>query len=102
MTATIERTTERPAPRGRRRRVWPLAVLGLLCLLTLAYALPPYLPPDMRTSRVPPSSTAHYVLLVTHIFTAAVALIVGTVQFWPWARRHSTDHPVAGTLGVVR
>ncbi|MEV0368672.1 DUF2306 domain-containing protein [Streptomyces sp. NPDC050636] len=76
---------------GRRRAAWWLIPSAVVILLVTAHALSAYVPPDLHTSRIPPRSELHYALLVAHIFTAAVAVITGIAQFWPWLRRR---HPV--------
>ncbi|MFD7665273.1 DUF2306 domain-containing protein [Streptomyces sp. NPDC059788] len=101
---TTDTRPVRPGPasaRGRaaRRRAatWWLAVLAATTLVVLCVALRAYVPPDMATSRIPPRSTPHYVLLVCHIFTAAVAVVTGLAQFWPRLRaRHPAAHRWAG------
>ncbi|MFH8789592.1 DUF2306 domain-containing protein [Streptomyces roseoverticillatus] len=74
---------------GRQRRGistgWLITMAGLSLVVT-ALAIRVYLPPDMATSRVPPRSDLHYALLVCHIFTAAVAALLGPLQFWPRLR----------------
>jgi uncharacterized membrane protein len=94
-------TTQRQAGRANgvpsTRRSWPLIVLGLVTVGMVVYLLSAYVPPDMSTSRVPPRSSLHYVLLVTHIFTAAVAALAGIIQFLPWVRRrHPAVHRWTG------
>jgi predicted membrane protein DUF2306 len=74
-------------PVARRRRVWPVAVLGIATVVMVGYLLSAYIPPDMSTSRVPPRNELHYVLLVAHIATAAVASLAGAIQFLPAVRR---------------
>ncbi|GGU64345.1 hypothetical protein GCM10010211_31890 [Streptomyces albospinus] len=61
--------------------------LVIIALVVTARAVGAYVPPDLRTSRVPPRSELHYALLVAHIFTAAVAVVTGLAQCWPWLRR---------------
>ncbi|MGK5545027.1 DUF2306 domain-containing protein [Streptomyces sp. URMC 127] len=74
---------------GRQRRGistgWLITMTGLSLVVT-ALAIRVYLPPDMDTSRVPPRSDLHYALLVGHIFTGAVAALLGPLQFWPRLR----------------
>lgn len=77
----------RSAGRRRRRAAWPVAVLGVATVGLVGWLVSAYVPPEMATSRIPTRSTLHYVLLVAHIGTAAVASVTGTVQFWPWLRR---------------
>jgi hypothetical protein len=69
-----------------------LILLAVLCVAPLVYLLTAYIPPEMSRSRVPETDTFAYVLLVTHIFTASVALIAGPLQFWPWLRRRRKAH----------
>lgn len=91
MTSTLERPAAPRAARPRRRRAWWLILFALPWLLILAYMLSAYLPPDIRTSRIPVSGDrTHYWLLVAHIGTAAVATVTGFPQFWPWLRN---NHP---------
>ncbi|MFI1204050.1 DUF2306 domain-containing protein [Streptomyces sp. NPDC020883] len=99
-------TTPRSAPAGRsapRRRPartarW-LVPLAAISLLVTAQAVSAYVPPDLHTSRVPPRSELHYVLLVAHIFTAAVAVVTGLAQCWPWLRRrHPAVHRWTGRV----
>lgn len=95
---------DRPAPASRSassRRRFPLwfAGLAVLCVATLVYLLPAYIPPDMRASRVPETATFPYVLLLAHIYTASVALVAGALQFWPWLRRrHPAVHRWSGRV----
>ncbi len=90
MTVTASRSTvpTEPAIPARSRR-WHvgLILLGLLCFGMLAYRLPSYLPPTPSTSGVDPRNGLHFGLLVAHIFTASVAIGVGSLQFWPGIRR---------------
>lgn len=91
MATTVR--TERPAGGLRRRRgrhTW-LVAMALAAVAMLAFSLPVYIPPEMSTSRIPPENAFHYVMLVGHIFTGAVALLAGLAQLWPWLRR---THPV--------
>ncbi|MGA8112114.1 MAG: DUF2306 domain-containing protein [Actinocatenispora sp.] len=87
MSAVAQHRVGRGSAGRRRRRPWPIAVLAVATVATTLWVVSAYVPPDMATSRIPPRSTLHYVLLVAHIFTAAVAAVSGTVQFWPWLRR---------------
>jgi hypothetical protein len=99
MTTTLERPAA-PAARRRRRRTWWLIPFAALWLAILAYMLSAYLPPDIRTSRIPVhGNTLHYWLLVGHIGTAAVATVTGFPQFWPWLRRrHPRVHRWTGRV----
>ncbi|MGG2462165.1 DUF2306 domain-containing protein [Streptomyces sp. RGM 3693] len=87
------------APRRRPRTALWLVPLAAVSLLITAQAVSPYLPPDLHTSRVPPRSELHYALLVAHIFTAAVAVVTGLAQCWPWLRRrHPAVHRWTGRV----
>ncbi|MFE3646907.1 DUF2306 domain-containing protein [Streptomyces sp. NPDC059152] len=92
-----------PTAVGTRRRrprtaLW-LVPLAAISLLITAQAVSAYLPPDLHTSRVPPRSELHYALLVAHIFTAAVAVVTGLAQCWPWLRRrHPAVHRRTGRV----
>lgn len=93
-------TTAQPVVPSSRRpgrgQFW-LIPLALLCLGAAGELLSAYVPPDVNTARVPIHSTAQYVFLLGHIFFAAVALVVGVAQFWPWLRRtHPRVHRVVG------
>lgn len=87
----------RPGSRRRGKRPWWLLALAVVTVATVVYLVSAYVPPDMATSRIPPRNATHYVLLVAHIFTAAVATIAGLAQFWPWLRsRHPAVHRWTG------
>jgi hypothetical protein len=95
MTLTREPIVNETAPRParRRRRPWGVLALSVTMLAMVAYLLSAYLPPNISTSRIPISyGGIQYVLLVAHIFTAAVATVAGLAQLWPWLRRR---YPVA-------
>jgi hypothetical protein len=97
MSVTTQRKAGHANAVPSKRPRWPLIVLGLVTVGMVVYLLSAYVPPDMGTSRIPPRSTLHYVLLVTHIFTAAVAALAGIMQFWPWLRsRHPAVHRWSG------
>lgn len=87
-------TTTSPAARRRSRlrtAAW-LLPLAVVTVLVTAQALAASVPPDLHTSRVPPRSALHFGLLGAHIVTAAVAVLTGLAQSWPWLRRR---HPAA-------
>lgn len=90
MTATRELTPNdtRPPTTRKPRRAWGVLALSVTMLVMVVYLLSAYVPPDISTSRIPIShGTVQYVLLVAHIFTAAVATVTGLAQLWPWLRR---------------
>lgn len=90
-------TTAPPPATPRRRRRHPLRTaalpLGLLSVVFLAFALPPYLGLDPAQARlpVPEQYPWFYPALVAHIALGTVALITAVLQVWPWLRRR---HPV--------
>jgi hypothetical protein len=87
-----------PTPARRRSRGWWLVPFAAVWLLILSYMLSAYLPPEMRTSRIPVAGhPVHYWLLVAHIGTATIATLTGFAQFWPWLRRtHPRVHRYVG------
>ena len=58
----------------------------------------PYVLLDMDSSRVAVTSEAHYAVLVTHIFAACVALVLGPLQFIPAVRARRKVHRTIGRL----
>src|SRR5690349_9639801 len=56
----------------------------------------PYLGLDAGESRVAVDGGLHYAVLVGHIFTAAVALVVGPLQFLPRVRAKRRLHRALG------
>ncbi len=87
MSTLTHQSPGHAAPRRRVRRPWPIALLAVATVGMVWFLLSAYVPPVMKTSRIPPRSELHYVLLVAHIATAAIAAVAGTAQFWPWLRR---------------
>ncbi|MQA15844.1 MAG: DUF420 domain-containing protein [Pseudonocardiaceae bacterium] len=93
----------RAGPRsGHRRRVWFLFVVAVVVGSVL---VAPYLLLDVESSRLEVTSGLHYALLVTHIFTAMIALVLGPLQFVPAIRVRRHWHRRIGRLylflGVV-
>ena len=89
MTATRELIPNETKPtRKKPRRAWGVLTLSVIMLVMVVYLLSAYVPPNISTSRIPISYGAfQYVLLVAHIFTAAIASVAGLAQLWPWLRR---------------
>jgi uncharacterized membrane protein len=58
----------------------------------------PYLGLDINNSRLDVDGTLHYSVLVVHIFTAAVALVLGPLQFMSRVRAR---RPIHRTIGRV-
>src|SRR3954469_18278504 len=75
------------APRGRL--AWAALVVAVVVTAVL---VAPYLGLDIRASRLSVSGELHYGLLVAHIFTAAVALVLGPLQFVPAIRARRRVH----------
>ena len=77
----------------RRQAVLPMAVVAIVFGLALSY---PYLSLNSGDSRIEVRGEWHYAVLVTHIFTAAVALILGPAQFITQVRAHRRIHRALG------
>jgi hypothetical protein len=95
------------APARPRRRTHPARTLalplGLLTVLFLAYALPPYLGLDPAQARLPQPEGApwFYPALVAHIGFGSIALLTAVLQVWPWLRRrHPAVHRWSGRVYV--
>jgi len=56
----------------------------------------PYVLLDIDSSRVAVTSHAHYAVLVTHIFAACLALVLGPLQFIPAIRARRQIHRTIG------
>jgi len=76
-----------------RHRFWPIALLLLLVVAFVAFALPPYLTFDPARSRVPVAGAmrGYYPLLVAHVVFGSIALLAGCLQIWPWLRERFPD-----------
>jgi uncharacterized membrane protein len=86
----------------RPRRVWLMLLVAVVAGAVMAA---PYVLLDVESSRIEVSGGPHYGLLVTHIFTATVALVLGPLQFVPairarrrWHRRIGRTYLLAGVL----
>jgi uncharacterized membrane protein len=86
----------------RPRRTWLMLLVAVVAGAVMAA---PYVLLDVGTSRVEVDGGLHYALLVTHIFTATVALVLGPLQFVPairarrrWHRRIGRTYLLAGVL----
>lgn len=78
---------------ARARRAWLLLILAAVFGAVL---VTPYLTFDIDDSRLYVGGGAHYYLLVTHIFTALVALVLGPLQFVPAVRARRRVHRAIG------
>jgi uncharacterized membrane protein YozB (DUF420 family) len=86
----------------RPRRVW---LMLLVAVVAGAVMVAPYVLLDIESSRVEVEGGLYYRLLVTHIFTATVALVLGPLQFVPairariwWHRRIGRTYLLVGVL----
>jgi hypothetical protein len=61
----------------------------------------PYLSLDIDDSRLDVSGTVHYAVLVAHIFTAAVALVLGPLQFVATIRARRRLHRAIGRVYLL-
>jgi uncharacterized membrane protein len=87
---------------ARARLAWPAFAVAVVVTGVL---VAPYVGLDIRASRLEVSGELHYALLVAHIFTAAVALVLGPLQFVPairarrrWHRRIGRTYLLAGVV----
>ena len=79
----------------RRPTGWLLLIVAIGFSLGLAY---PYLGLDIDNSRLEVRDSLQYYVLVAHIFTAAVALVLGPLQFIPQVRAHKRIHRTIGRV----
>lgn len=82
----------------RNPKVWLLFIVALVFALVLAY---PYLGLDINDSRIDVHSNLQYAVLVTHIFTATVALVLGPLQFVPKIRARRRIHRTIGRVYLL-
>jgi uncharacterized membrane protein YozB (DUF420 family) len=61
----------------------------------------PYLLLNIKSSRLDVSSSAHYTVLVIHIFTAFIALVLGPLQFIPAIRARRQVHRTIGRVYLL-
>ncbi|WP_163511717.1 DUF2306 domain-containing protein [Fodinicola acaciae] len=80
------------------RTKWPLFAVAVIFALVLTY---PYLGLDIANSRIAVRGGLQYFVLVAHIFTAAVALVVGPLQFVPWIRARRRIHRTLGRIYLL-
>lgn len=76
----------------RKPAVW-LLVVAIVFAGVLTY---PYLGLDIADSRIEVRGALQYTVLVTHIFTATVALVLGPLQFLPKVRARRRLHRILG------
>jgi hypothetical protein len=84
------------------RSPWTL-VVAIISIATLVYVLPPYLTFDPKLARNTflAGFSAHYTVLLVHVFTGAVAWTTGILQIWPWLlRKYPKVHRFSGLAYV--
>ncbi|RGA05013.1 DUF2306 domain-containing protein [Microbispora triticiradicis] len=77
----------------RRRTAWLMLIVAVVAASVLVY---PYLGLDIDDSRLDVGDSLHYHVLVGHIATAAVALVLGPLQFMPQVRARRRIHRTIG------
>jgi uncharacterized membrane protein len=82
----------------RRRAAWLMFIVAIGFGLVLGS---PYTGLDVEDSRVEVAGGPHYAVLVVHIFTAAVALVVGPLQFIAAVRAHRRTHRALGRIYLL-
>lgn len=82
----------------RRRAAWLLLIVAIGFGLVLTY---PYLSLDLDNSRLDVRDSLQYAALVTHVFTAAVALVLGPLQFIPKIRARKRIHRTIGRVYLL-
>jgi uncharacterized membrane protein len=93
MTAGPAAATPRTA-----RKIW---LLFTVATLFGAVLVGPYLRLDVNNSRQNVNDEAHYALLVSHIFTALIALVLGPLQFIPAIRARRQVHRTIGRVYLL-
>jgi uncharacterized membrane protein len=71
-------------------------LLLIVAIVFAAVLVFPYLTLDVDDSRLDVPDGLHYAVLVTHIFAATVALVLGPLQFLPRVRAHRPVHRAIG------
>lgn len=82
-----------------RKRAVPL-MLAVAVVVTVVLVAP-YLSLDVEGSRLEVSGGLHYGVLVGHIFTAAVALVLGPLQFLARVRARRRLHRTIGRVYLL-
>ncbi|WP_433179438.1 DUF2306 domain-containing protein [Actinoallomurus sp. CA-150999] len=82
----------------KARKVW---LMFIVATVFGAVLVSPYLLLDIGNSRLDVSGEAHYAVLVTHIFTAFIALVLGPLQFVPAIRARRRIHRTIGRLYLL-
>ncbi|WP_182879388.1 DUF2306 domain-containing protein [Microbispora sp. H10949] len=82
----------------RRRTTWLMLIVAVVAASVLVY---PYLGLDIDDSRLDVGDSLHYYVLVGHIATAAVALVLGPLQFMPRVRARQRIHRTIGRVYLL-
>lgn len=92
--------TDGPAVTNPRkaRRIW---LMFIVATIFGAVLVSPYLLLDIDNSRQDVDDQAQYALLVTHIFTACIALVLGPLQFIPAVRARRQVHRTIGRIYLL-
>ncbi|MBE3010181.1 DUF2306 domain-containing protein [Microbispora sp. NEAU-D428] len=81
-----------------RRTAWVIFIVAVIATSVLVY---PYLGLDIGSSRLDVRDSLHYYVLVGHIGTAAVALVLGSLQFMPKVRARRRIHRTLGRVYLL-
>jgi len=73
----------------------------LVAIIVSVVLIFPYLSLDIDNSRLEVSGSLHYYVLVAHIFTAAVALVLGPAQFIAKVRSRRRLHRTLGRIYLL-
>ncbi|MEU7615335.1 DUF2306 domain-containing protein [Micromonospora rifamycinica] len=82
----------------RPRSTWLMLIAAIIISFILVN---PYLGLDIDDSRLDVGGSLHYSLLVAHIFTAAVAIVLGPLQFMSKVRARRTLHRTIGRVYLL-
>ncbi|MEV4512316.1 DUF2306 domain-containing protein [Dactylosporangium sp. NPDC049525] len=82
----------------RRRAAWLMFIVAIGFALVLSY---PYTSLDADDSRLGVRGGTYYAVLVVHIFTAAVALVAGPLQFVAAVRARRRTHRTLGRIYLL-
>lgn len=78
--------------------------MWLMLLVAIVFGVvlvSPYLLLDIGSSRLDVTGDVHYSVLVTHIFTALIALVLGPLQFIPAVRKRRRTHRTIGRVYLL-
>ncbi|MBG0565973.1 DUF2306 domain-containing protein [Actinoplanes aureus] len=81
-----------------KRAVWLMLAVAIVLSLVL---VSPYLSLDVADSRLDVGGGPHYGVLIGHIFTAAVALVLGPLQFLAPVRARRRLHRAIGRVYLL-